>query len=113
MNKVFVGKLNVVTVYIAWIGFVLFLPLLFLSTIYSLNNFIALSPLAVGLLFGFFHFILAFFVRCPHCSKCLTIQGFKPPHPKSDGDWSKVIVKWFSGSVVCIYCGKTVDTNGI
>ena len=59
------------------------------------------------------HIVLAFFNRCPHCNKCLTIQGFKSPHPASSGDWSKVVWHWFSGSIVCIHCGNRVNTNGL
>ena len=70
-------------------------------------------------LFGLFlftvliHIVLAFFNRCPHCNKCLTIQGFEKPHPASRGGWDKVIWRWFSGSIVCIHCGRRVVTNGL
>ena len=59
------------------------------------------------------HAILAYFVRCPHCNKCLTVQGFKKPHSASFGDWSKVVWHWFSGTVVCIHCDNRVDTNAL
>jgi hypothetical protein len=65
------------------------------------------------LFFVLVHIVMAYFVRCPHCQKCLTVQGFGEPHPSSGGSWSKVVLNWFSGSVICIHCGNSVNTNGL
>jgi hypothetical protein len=64
--------------------------------------------------FAVLHFILAFFVRCPNCGKCLTIQGLQAVHPASiHKSWSSVVFHWFSGRVGCIHCGSTVSTNDL
>jgi hypothetical protein len=55
------------------------------------------------------HVVMSLFVRCPHCNKQLTTQGFARPQY---GDWAGVTIRWFSGSIVCIHCGSRVDTRG-
>ncbi len=109
-----IGKLNAISVYFAWL-FLILLALTFASAMFELH----INSEAIGYLFTLFiisalaHFILAYFVRCPHCNKCITIQALNPPHPKSDGSWSKTIIKWFTGNVRCIHCGNNVKTNSI
>ena len=116
MFKTLIGKLDVLSVFIAWSLLIIF----FLALGYGKF----LSPPEANAshlvyIFGVFvgavvlHIVLAFFNRCPHCNKCLTVQGFKSPHPASSGDWSKVVWRWFSGSIVCIHCGQRVNTNGL
>ncbi len=114
--KSLVGKLDVLSVFIAWS----LLAAFFLALGYV--KFFAQPEASVSYLvyiFGAFfcavavHIVLAFFNRCPHCNKCLTVQGFKSPHPASSGDWSKVVWRWFSGSIVCIHCGNRINTNGL
>ena len=116
MSKVTIGKMNAISVFSAW----LLLPSAFLLLGYQkyFGNPDA-SAMPFIYLFGAFfasaaaHLVLAYFVRCPSCSKCITVQGFKKPHPSSEGDWSKVVWNWFSGSVVCIHCGSRVNTNAL
>ena len=116
MNKAIIGKLNAISVFSAW----LFLPSSFIWLGYhsyfgdpttSAVTFVYLF--GAFLISGIFHLLLAYFVRCPNCFKCITVQGFKKPHASSKGDWSKVIWYWFSGTVVCIHCGEEVDTNAL
>ncbi len=63
-------------------------------------------------LFGASHAALAYFVRCPECNKCLTVQGFKSPVGVNNS-WSYVAAKWFTGSISCIHCGSKVNTNAL
>jgi hypothetical protein len=116
MIKNILGKINAVAVFLAWF----FLPAAFLLLGYQKyfgNPESSAEPLFY--LFGAFfvsvgvHLLLAFFVRCPNCNKCITVQGFKEPHPASSGGWSKVVWHWFSGSVVCIHCGSRVNTHAL
>ena len=108
------GKLNAITVYIAWIamaGLVSLGLLTYLDISLGKNFYNILFNIFIGS--AVLHIILTFFVRCPHCNKCITTQGFKAPHPDSDGNWANVVAKWFSGSVVCIHCGQQVNTNDL
>ena len=72
---------------------------------------IALIPLAL------LHIVLAMFVRCPECNKCLTIQiGRGVSSTKASwllSGWGFVVAKWFSGKVVCMHCGVEVNTNAL
>jgi hypothetical protein len=115
LNKTLIGRLDALSVYITWFLLATFLIRLSYEQfwgdaqtgIYSLKLFFAF------ICFAFIHVIFAYFNRCPNCYKMLTAQGFKAPHPNSSGDWSKVVWKWFSGSIVCIHCGKEVNTNDL
>jgi|TARA_R110000823_G_scaffold311260_1_gene436636 hypothetical protein len=119
LNKVTVGKVNAVVVYIAWFCLA---SIVVLMAVTYFNAEVGL-PLFMGgvfvlILLAIIHGILAYFVRCPHCKKCLTVQGFQKPHPNSrvsgkKDAWVVVITQWFSGSVVCIHCGAEVDTNAL
>lgn len=116
MNKSTLGKLDVVSVIISWALLFSFICSLIYFKVFSESG----SNASVMLyIFGAFfitvltHIVLAYFNRCPHCNKCLTIQGLKEPHTASSGSWDKVVWHWFSGSVVCIHCGKKVATNGL
>ncbi|WP_419147933.1 hypothetical protein [Pseudoalteromonas 'SMAR'] len=114
--KSIIGKLDVLSVFAAWalvIGF-------FVSLAYGkLFSGLSASAIHLAYLFGAFicavliHIVLAFFNRCPHCNKCLTVQGFKNTHLASSGSWDKVVLRWFSGSIVCIHCGQRVATNSL
>jgi hypothetical protein len=116
MNKVVIGKLNAMSVFAAWV----LLPSAFIWLGYA-KYFGDPEGSALPFIYlfgGFFilvilHLILAYFVRCPNCGKCITAQGFGKPHPDSGGDWSKVVWHWFSGSVACIHCGSKVNTNAL
>ena len=113
--KLTLGKVNAASVFIAWFGLVGFFVWFtyVLVTDNHVFDYLVLAVILVTVLGALVHFILSFKVRCPHCDSCLTIQGFKKPHPNSAGDWSVVVFKWFTGSVVCIHCGKKVDTRNI
>ena len=115
MKNVLLGKINAVSVYIAWLGLFGFLAWLAYKLITDdpQYDYLVLYAIGITVFSGIIHFILSFWVRCPYCGKCLTIQTLKEPHPNSSGDWGAVVFKWFSGSVVCIHCGKTVNTNGL
>jgi glucan phosphoethanolaminetransferase (alkaline phosphatase superfamily) len=108
------GKANAISVYVAWALLALFIVFfLFIFAGFNLNKEIIKYLFFVFLLSAFCHIIFAFFVRCPSCNKCITVQGFKTPHSDSDGSWSNTVAKWFSGSVVCIHCGQKVNTNDL
>ncbi len=119
MNKVAIGKLNALSIYIAWFCLILCLIIIILSLAVSKAIF-PYSIYSMMLLFasGVIHFILAFFVRCPHCSKCITVQGMAKIHSNSRivygiKGWGAVALQWFSGNVLCIHCGNEVDTNAL
>ena len=108
------GKINAISVYFSWF----FLASTIISFASAMFNFhdsenAIIVCFSVFVCFAFIHLVLAYFVRCPHCNKCITIQGINKPHPMSDGSWSKTVTKWFSGYVRCIHCGNGVKTNGI
>ena len=114
--KSIIGKLDVLSVFAAWTLLIVFFVSLAYGKMFSEPN---ASASHLVYLFGAFfctvliHIVLAFFNRCPHCDKCLTVQGFKKPLPASSGSWDKVVWRWFSGSIVCIHCGQRVATNGL
>ena len=116
MFKTLMGKLDVLSVFIAWSLLIAFFLAFGYGKFFSPPE---ASASHLVFIFGAFvgavavHIVLAFFNRCPHCNKCLTVQGFVAPHPASSGDWSKVVWLWFSGSIVCIHCGNRVNTNGL
>ena len=108
------GKINAVCVYVAWAALLAFI----LNAIYGFliaptSNLIFNAIIITLMSSALLHVVLSFFVRCPHCNKQITTQGFKAPHPNSEGDWSRVVAKWFTGSVVCIHCGQEVSTNDL
>jgi hypothetical protein len=111
-----VSKLDELSVFIAWTLLIVFFVSLGYGKVFSEPN---ASASYLIYIFGAFsvsvvlHIVLAFFNRCPHCNKCLIVQGFKTPHPVSSGSWDKVVWRWFSGSIVCIHCGQRVVTNGL
>ncbi|MBU1621142.1 MAG: hypothetical protein KJ556_00215 [Gammaproteobacteria bacterium] len=116
MSKSLIGKLDVLSVFIAWALLIVFFLALGYGKLFSAPEDGATHLLYIFCAFAgavVIHIVLAFFNRCPHCNKCLTVQGFKTPHPASSGDWSKVVWRWFSGSIVCIHCGQRVNTNGL
>ena len=115
LSKTLIGRLDAISVYIAWILLALFFARLAFEQFFGTNEseVHSLSIFGLFICFTILHVALAFFNRCPHCSKIMTAQGFKSPHPDSSGDWTKVVWKWFSGSVVCIHCGKAVNTNDL
>ena len=109
------GKLNAITTYIAWILLVAMIAS-FVLGYFGIKFEMPVYYVVFGgfFLFAFIHFALAFWVRCPNCNKCLTIQGMHGVHPASmHKSWSSVICHWFSGSVGCIHCGATVSTNDL
>jgi hypothetical protein len=105
------GKLNAILVYMTWISILVTLAALLTAfvDIHANEDFILLPGAAI-LVFGVAHMILGYFVRCPNCNRCITVQGFKEPHPDSDGGWENTVLKWFSGRVRCIHCGRSVRT---
>lgn len=114
MKIITTGKINVISVYCAWI----LLLALGVYFAFGLATGSAKESVLIQLFCWFcgaaaVHFIFAFFVRCPHCNKCLTIQTFTSAHPASTMNWASVVTKWFTGSVVCIHCGKRVDTKNL
>lgn len=104
------GKLNALVVFAAWACIALIVIVLAYGKLAappesSILPLIVLFSSLVVLVVA--HVVMSLFVRCPHCNKPLTAQGFaRPPY----GDWASVTAKWFSGSVVCIHCGERVDT---
>jgi len=80
----------------------------------QVNNLLLLSFILIGIVFSVLQFLLSFFVKCPNCGKAITVSFFKKPHPNSNVDsGTELALKWFSGKVCCIHCGKKVDTTGI
>jgi len=116
VKKVTIGKLDVLSVFVAWAILLVFFGSLVYSQFFSdIDTNINYIIYIFGAFFiaALCHLTLSYFNRCPHCRKCLTVQGFKPPHPASSGSWNKVVWHWFSGSIACIHCGQKVDTNGL
>jgi hypothetical protein len=116
VNKSTIGKLDVLSVFVGWgLLISLLISLAYLMIFADPNSSAAILVYLFGAFFiaALCHLILSYFNRCPHCSKRLTGQGFKTPHPASSGSWDKVVWHWFSGSIVCIHCGQRVDTNGL
>jgi len=119
MNRSIIGKINAIAIYITWVFLaVLTAGLGFLMFDVRTDEVATLLFTGFGglLLFGFIHFILSFFVRCPNCNKCLTAQGFRTPSNDSNGrpnSWSYVAARWFSGTVSCIHCDAKVNTNAL
>ena len=114
LSRTGIGKLNAISVYFAWALLLIcgFYFVYVLATEGGSES--TLLSLFYGFLFsGVVHFVLAFFVHCLHCSRCLTIQTFKRPHPASSGDWALVVAKWFSGLIRCIHCRVRVDTQNL
>jgi hypothetical protein len=106
------GRLNALVAFAAWVCLALLvLGLAYLKLLAAPDT----SVLPLMLVFAVFvvlvlaHVAISLFVRCPYCNKQLTAQGFTKP---KYGDWSGAITKWFSGSVVCIHCGRNVRTGG-
>ena len=95
------GKINAIATYIAW----LFLGAMTASFVLGYFDVTYNMPVYYVIFGGFFffaivHFILAFWVRCPNCNKCLTIQSLHEVHPASiHKSWSSVVFHWFSGSI--------------
>ena len=114
MNRVLIGRINALSVFLAWLLLPSSLLLLGYHKYFG-NPETSATPFIY--LFGAFcisvlqHLFLAYFVRCPNCRKCITARGFSQLNPA--GDWSKVVWNWFSGSVVCIHCGNRVNTNAL
>jgi hypothetical protein len=111
-----ISKFDVLSVFIAWTLLIVFFVSLGYGEIFSEPDSSAshlIYIFSAFLVFVVLHIVLAFFNRCPHCNKCLTVQGFKEPHPSSSGSWDKEVWRWFSGSIACIHCGQRVVTNGL
>lgn len=106
------GRVNALAVLAAWVclaSSVVAFAYLKLSAPPDASIFPLVLTLAAFMVLVVAHITLSSFVRCPHCDGRLTSQGFaKPPF----GDWSGVIVRWFTGSIVCIHCGERVRTGG-
>ncbi len=119
MNKVIIGKVNAVVVYIAWFFLAIIVAMMAVTYFNEEIGFpLFMGSVAILVLLAMIHGALAYFVRCPQCNKCLTVQGFQKPHPNSrvsskKDAWVVVILQWFSGSVVCIHCGSEIDTNAL
>ena len=109
------GKINATATYFSWLVFAAFGVIFFLGLLDVRPHQTVVDALAIGFLSSAaIHAVLAFFVRCPYCNRCLTVQGFGKPHPDSiHRSWSAVTAAWCSGRVGCIHCGKTVSTNDL
>ncbi|HVF15659.1 MAG TPA: hypothetical protein VNA21_02075 [Steroidobacteraceae bacterium] len=112
LSNPLLGKVNALAVLAAWACLAFFVAALtYVKVAVEQDS----SITSLILLFATFlvlvvtHITLSFFVRCPHCNGRLTAQGFAKPRY---GDWSGAVVRWFSGSIVCIHCGNRVYTNG-
>ncbi len=115
MNRVIIGNINAVAIYITW-AFLALMVLGLVGVMLSVESFalLILVGFAGLVVFGPVHVALSFFVRCPACNKMLTFQGPKKPMhaPNSNLDgWAHTAVKWFSGNVTCIHCGSSVNTK--
>jgi len=117
MNKVSIGKVNAISLYLCWF-FLLMLVIGLGAITFDVRNvvvaYLVMSGFCGVFLFGAIHFLFALFVRCPSCNKLLTGQGLSKPVDMPNGDannWSTVAVKWFTGTVFCIHCGAKVNTN--
>ena len=114
MNKSILGKLDVVSVFIAWALYFISFAALFYSVAFAESDSsatILIYLFGAALIASITHLILSYYNRCPHCNRCLTVQGFQTPHPASNGSWNRVVWHWFSRSIVCIHSGQSVDTS--
>jgi hypothetical protein len=106
------GKLNAVAVFLAWGCLGSFLLLAGYAKLAAEPNrpaVIALGAVAAAFVpRAIVHLVLCSWVRCPHCGKLLTAQGFSKPRY---GEWSTPVINWFSGAVKCIHCGRKVATR--
>lgn len=110
-----IGKLNAIATYIAWL-MLAGICVSFILGFFDVKLAVRIYVIIFGSFFSFalMHLILAYWVRCPYCKKCLTIQGLGAAHSDSiHKTWSSVIFHWFTGRVGCIHCGKTVSTNDL
>ena len=114
--KSILRKLDVLSVFAAWALLIVFFVSLAYAKFFTDPE---ASAIYLVYLFGTFigavvmHIVLSIFNRCPHCNHCLTVQCFEKPHSALSGSWDKVVWHWFSGSVVCIHCGKRVAINDL
>lgn len=110
-----IGKVNAIVTYLAWIlllANIISFALMFADIIFEPTFYVFM--MGSFFFFALFHLVAAFWVRCPNCNKCLTIQGFDEVHPDSiHKSWSSVVFHWFSGEVGCIHCGVKVKTDDI
>ncbi len=119
MDKNTIGKINAIVVYTAWFCFIpLAVSIIIMCFSFKLGMQSFIVSGAMLFLLAIAHLILAYYVRCPHCNKCLTAQGFAPPHKNSrvigkTEAWVVVVKQWFSGSIICIHCGNEVNTNAL
>ncbi|MBT3021704.1 MAG: hypothetical protein KUF77_05885 [Candidatus Thiodiazotropha sp. (ex Lucina aurantia)] len=115
MDSSVLGKLNAIFTYLAWM-FLAGMAICFLLGYFGIKFSMPVYYLIFGGFFAFaaLHFVAAFWVHCPSCGKCLTIQGFRGVHPGSiNKSWSSVEFHWFSGSLGCIQCVRVVSTNDL
>ena len=107
--------------YYAWVIFAVWwsvLPAVLLAIPAILWDWIFLTPLVLigGLGLGVLHVPLLWFLRCPHCSKPVTLQTFAPVHPRAAArdrgwfeGWKRIILDAARGEdFVCMHCGNWV-----
>ena len=112
MNKTTIGKINATSAIIAeflfWLNLI---PMAMLFAEIEIGFYIFVAIWILIAILWLTHALLAFFVRCPFCAKCLTI-GTRNVHENARefrryNGWYAVVTEWFTGSVVCIHCGNT------
>ena len=129
MGKVNHPKLLKFASWCAVIGFVLMCPVISFFVLLLSANFLfgdgavhevgeLLWPLTIWPFFGvlvcaFLYAIPAFFIRCPHCGKLVTVQfgGSKVKKYEGMGEnaWGEIVMSVVrKKDFVCLKCGKTV-----
>ena len=115
MSKTFLGQVYFVSGLLFVISAVIQLVSIFVGSFTSDNPFkpymdmsLYLFVMSLGL-----HLISGYFLRCPFCGKCLTIQGFEKTHANAEHihTWDKFMLLWYSGKVVCWHCGEEMSTK--
>lgn len=114
------GKVNALAVFATWgLMGALFAYFIYAKLVLPPDGDASLFFWLVGLFAcaALVHAVLAYFVRCPNCQKCLTVQGFKEPHPATSGGWQKVVTKCsaalFSAFIVVRRCKPMVYNKHI
>jgi hypothetical protein len=113
--KVTIGKLSAWFAIVGTICIFMFIPWLIFKSITenSAYDYLLFFSILIGLLFAIIHHILAFFVKCPKCSKLLTVRGFNKIKPDTHDGGLEVAFLWFTNKVYCMHCGEKIETNGI
>lgn len=111
--RISIGNLSAWFVIVGGVCNFMFIPWLIYKYITddSTYDYLLIFSILIGVLFIFIHNILAFFVKCPTCSKLLTVRGLKKIKPNTHDSGLEVALLWFSNNVHCMHCGVKLDKS--